>query len=313
MVCARFRRARQLSRHPSPALLLVTAALCVVAAPSRSAAVEAPPPRVTLIGDSIATAIQYDPDARAQLSQGIDLRLELAPCRRVAQSSCPYNGSRPPTLVDLAGSLAGALGNTVIVAVGYNDFETAYAGNIEDALTALARAGVTRVLWTTLRAERHPYVTMNDAIQAAETKHPELTVVDWNVYSRSHPDWFQSDGLHLNGAGANAMATLFHQALVDLGIPLPPPPPAAKVTIVSSTLPRGHLGRRYAKTLLARGGTRPYRWGPAVGRLPLGLHLLGDGRVAGVPKAVGAFRPTVRVTDAQGLTATRRITLRIAG
>jgi len=71
------------------------------------------------------------------------------------------------------------------------------------------------VWWLTLRAAHHGYVNMNDDIEAAAKQHPELTVVDWNVYSRSHPDWFQDDGLHLLHSGADAMATLIHQTLLD--------------------------------------------------------------------------------------------------
>ena len=40
-------------------------------------------------------------------------------------------------------------------------------------------------------------------------------MIDWNVYSRSHPEWFQNDGLHLLAPGSEAMAVLIHQQLVD--------------------------------------------------------------------------------------------------
>src|ERR1700694_926610 len=192
------------------------ACVCVVhAASARPGAV----PHVTVISDSVADAIASTPEARSLLAQGIDLELELAPCRRVAQASCPDKGGRSPTVIDLVHTLGSQLGSTVVIAVGYNDFEAAYAGNIEDALAALGRAGVTRVLWLTLRANRQSYVAMNDDIGATAARHPEMTVVDWNLYSRSRPDWFQLDGLHLNSAGAKAMAMLIHQALSDLGIP----------------------------------------------------------------------------------------------
>jgi len=295
------------------ALASAAAALLTPTAPARTTAV-VPPPRVTLIGDSIAAAIAYVQDARSVLGQGVDLRLEVTPCRRLAQESCPYGGQRPPTAIDLVHSLGDALGQTVIVAVGYNDFEAAYAGNIEDTLDALGAAHVTRVIWPTLRAERHSYLDMNDDIRAAAAKHPEMTVADWNVYSRSHPDWFQPDGLHLTADGATAMATLLHDTLADLGIPAaapPPPPPPSRVAIVSSELRAGHVGRAYAATLVARGGTKPYRWRRMLGRLPGGLRLLAAGRLAGVPRAGGTFAPVVRVTDAHGISATRRLTLRI--
>ena len=45
-----------------------------------------------------------------------------------------------------------------------------------------------------------------------------LVSADWNLYSRSHPDWLQEDGIHLT-AGVGSMATLFGRALVDVDIP----------------------------------------------------------------------------------------------
>jgi lysophospholipase L1-like esterase len=100
--------------------------------------------------------------------------------------------------------------------VGYNDYETTFAHDAKQVLTALHRAGVREVLWLTLRATHHPYVTMNDALHELAKTTPWLTVVDWNRYSRSHPDWFKDDGLHLTHAGAIAMARLLHRTLAAL-------------------------------------------------------------------------------------------------
>src|SRR5581483_8997709 len=165
---------------------------------------------VTVIGDSVADAISLSSSATAILAQGISLDLEVAPCRRVEGAGCPYDGVRPPSAIDLITSLGPKLGPNVVIAVGYNDFEDQYAGEIQDALAALKAAGVKHVWWLTMRAARHPYLTMNADIGAAAQESPQLTVVDWNVYSRSHPSWFRSDGIHLENAGAVAMATLIH-------------------------------------------------------------------------------------------------------
>jgi hypothetical protein len=315
-----FRRGlgRRVRRHPLlvPALAtVVVAAVAGVVHPARAGAARSsalPKPRVTLIGDSVASSISYDKDAQAILGQGIDLQLQLAPCRRVGQSSCPYGGVRPPTVVDLVPTLGQALGANVIVAVGYNDFESAYAGNIDDALSELRQAGVTRVLWATLREERDQYVSMNDDIRAAAARHPEMTVVDWNLYSRSHPDWFQADGLHLVAAGTEAMATLFHKALVDLGIPVTPPnAPFPVVTIPTVRLPVATAGKPYAVRLSASGGKRPLRWSRVGGTFPTGLNLRSDGRIRGVPRKVGTFRALIKVTDATGSWSTARYVLRV--
>lgn len=286
---------------------------CVVHAASgqRGAAL----PHVTVISDSVADTIAFTPEARSLLAQGIELELELAPCRRLAQESCPYNGVRPPTVIELVQTLGSHLGPTVVVAVGYNDFQDAYAGNIEDALAALRTAGVTRVLWLTLRADRHSYLSMNDDIRAAAARHPEMTVVDWNLYSRSHPDWFQLDGLHLNGTGAKAMATLIHQELSDLGIPAVsvslPAPTQKTLAIAPAKLVNGRVGKRYGARLIAHGGTQPYRWSLVDGALPRGLQLTGDGRIVGVPGSPGRFTIIVRASDSRHTSATRHIALRI--
>jgi Putative Ig domain len=192
------------------------------------------------------------------------------------------------------------------VSVGYNDFEDQYAGNIEDALRALKSAGVKHVWWLTLRAAHHPYVNMNADIEAAAARHPEVTVIDWNVYSRSHPTWFQDDGLHLLGPGAEAMAGLIHKTLLDDGIAARP------VRVRTTTLPVAHRGRLYRARLAAASGVAPYRWS-LLERAPKGIHLEANGVVTGKPLAKpGRYTFDVRVRDGAATTATRRLTLRVA-
>jgi Putative Ig domain len=260
---------------------------------------------VTLIGDSVADAIPGDNQAVATLRQGIDLDLEVEPCRRVDQESCPNGNVRPPNVVQLAQMMGSKLGPNVVVSVGYNDFEDQYAQNIENALAAFKAAGVKHVWWLTLRAAHHPYINMNDDIQAAATQHPELSVIDWNVYSRSHPDWFQADGLHLLGPGAEAMAGLIHKTLLDDGVASKP------VQVATTALPTARIGRSYAAKLGAAQGLAPFRWS-LLERAPKGLHLEADGRIMGRPRArPGTYVLNVRVTDSAGSFATRRLTLRI--
>ena len=125
---------------------------------------------VTLIGDSVATAIPGDTDAMRVLRQGSDLDLEVAPCRRLVDPSCPPN---PPTVVDVIKRLGAAVGPTVVIAVGYNDFEDHYASEIDDTLAALDAASVKRIFWLTMRAAHHPYINMNDEIVAAAASRSE--------------------------------------------------------------------------------------------------------------------------------------------
>jgi hypothetical protein len=259
---------------------------------------------VTLIGDSVADAIPGDSSAVRILNQGIDLDLEVEACRRLVDQSCPPN---PLTTVQVIKKLGPAIGPTVVIAVGYNDFADHYAGEIDDTLAALDAAGVKNIFWLTLRAAHHPYINMNDEINAAAAKHPGMSVIDWNVYSRSHLDWFQDDGIHLLAPGSEAMAGLIHDKLVAAGIAVPP------VQVKTVTLPVASRKKQYSARLTAASGRAPYLWSLA-GRLPAGLHLRSTGMISGTPRTIdkrGVFTFTVRVKDAVGQTDSRKLLLRL--
>ena len=287
--------------------LLRLVPVCAALAVGVSGAAGGALPRVTLIGDSVSYAIALDPGATAILRNGVDLQLQAQPCRRLEAVSCPEdNGTVPPTALALINSLGHALGSTVVMAVGYNDPEDMYASELTDVLAALHQQGVQHILLVTLRAARHPYVTMNGDIRNAAAADPSVTVVDWNVYSRSHPEWFQADGIHLGGDGAQAMASLIHKWLVHLRIA-----PAA-LAVGTQTLPAAHAARRYSTLLAAVGGTPPYRW--AAVSLPAGLTLTPAGMLAGKSGPhPGVLHLTVRGTDASGARAARALVLHVLG
>lgn len=306
------RYARTMSVRAVALAAVVLAALGLVAGAQGASA--APPVRVTVFGDSAATAMAYDPDAKRTLGRGIDLRLEVAACRRLGDTSCPYDGVRPPNVIDRATALGSEMGSVVVVNVGYNDFEANYADNIEQALAVFRKAGVEHVVWLTLRAERQSYLSMNGMITAAAQKHPEMTVVDWNAQARNNPAWLQPDGIHLTPLGAEGMAALVNDALVQLGVaPKPLAPPARKLlAITSRSLPLGHLGRVYAARLQAVGGTAPYRWLRSGGSIAPGVRLTTSGRLTGVPKRTGSYRLRAKVVDRAGAVRVRQVLLRIA-
>jgi hypothetical protein len=299
-------------RGVTSAVVALVAALGLVAGAQGNGA--APPARVTVFGDSAATAMAYDPDAKRILARGIDLRLEVAACRRLGDTSCPYDGVRPPNVIDRATALGPEMGSVVVVIVGYNDFEANYADNIEQALAAFRKGGVEHVVWLTLRAERQSYLSMNGMIAAAAQKHAEMTVVDWNAQARNNPAWLQPDGIHLTPSGAEGMAALVNGALVQLGVaPKPVAPQARKLlAIASRALPLGHLGKAYAARLKAVGGTAPYRWVRTGGSLAPGLRLTTTGRLTGVPKRTGSYRLRAKVVDRAGAVRVRLLLLRIA-
>ena len=161
-----------------------------------------------MFGDSIADSLNYVPEAQELLGEGVDLRLELTPCRRLVPVGCVYRGTRPPSVLDIVkSSTLAQLGNIVIVAVGYNDPANNYETDMAQVAGALVERGVGHVVWVTLRAEKDDYRQINEIIKARAPRWPELRVADWEAWSRGK-DWFNPDGLHLNADGAVGLATL---------------------------------------------------------------------------------------------------------
>jgi len=196
-------------------------ACAVLIAASPGTPATGPPPKVTVIGDSVLTSILWYHEPLTVIQENLDVRMEVAVCRRLTGTSCPFESTTAPTLVQLVRAKGTSLGPTVLVVMGYNDSERTFAASVEASIGALLRARVRRILWATLREVRHPYVRMNETLAAAARRHPEVRLVDWNRYSRSHPEWFQSDGLHLLPAGGVALATFLHAAILKaLSVPL---------------------------------------------------------------------------------------------
>jgi hypothetical protein len=284
---------------------IAVVALATVASVSAGAGAQSDvPPRVTLIGDSVATPISWYAEARRSLGESVDLRLEVGVCMRLTGRSCPFERRRAPTLVERVEALGSRLGPTVVVVAGYNEFERSFAASVASSVDALLRAGVRHIIWATLRAVRHPYLTMNAELWAAAAVHPELSIADWNAYARSHPEWFQNDGIHLTRLGGVALAGLLRSRLA---------PTEAGPTIVrpAATLPPAAVGTRYATRLVASAGTPPYRWSIVWGSPPAGLHLAPTGRLFGTPRKPGRFPFVLRVQDASAEVGLRRTELSV--
>jgi hypothetical protein len=190
-------------RRLAAALSVVVAA--VVLAGSASAAGSARP-RVTLFGDSVAAALAYPGKARKTLSKGLDLRIDAKVCRRLAEAGCPYRGDRPASVLSLVEKPGQALGDVVVIDVGYNDDPEAYGTDIDRVMQALTRQGVATVIWVTMQERRPQYRTTNAAIQSAARRWPQIRVADWDDASRARGAWFVDDGLHLSSAGALGLA-----------------------------------------------------------------------------------------------------------
>jgi hypothetical protein len=195
-------------------------ALCCGLA-SAAAVAKRPLQHVTIFGDSVIAALNWDPLARQVLERGNRLTLDLSPCGRLTLPGCIT--PPPPSVFKEVERLGHRIGPTAVVLVGYNDDPHVYAAGIGKVLKAMHRRGVTHVLWLTLRGVYEQYRLINEVIHGASARFRWMTVLDWNAYSRNHPSWFATDGIHLSAPGGVQLAIYIHRALKQLGLtgPLP--------------------------------------------------------------------------------------------
>jgi hypothetical protein len=86
------------------------------------------------------------------------------------------------------------------------------------------------------------------------------------------------------------------------------------LNIVTTSLPDGVSNSSYFDTLMAKGGTAPYRWFVSSGSIPFNLSLDSiSGIISGVPVDTGTFNFTVQVKDASApqKSDTQVLTLRV--
>jgi hypothetical protein len=77
----------------------------------------------------------------------------------------------------------------------------------------------------------------------------------------------------------------------------PGPGGGGPVSIATSSVNEGVVGRSYSVTLTASGGTPPYRWMLAGGTLPSGLNFSANGTITGVPNSAGSSNFAIQVID----------------
>lgn len=107
------------------------------------------------------------------------------------------------------------------------------------------------------------------------------------------------DGYPTNDAGANN-----YWIDVEVG-PLAP-------QITTTSLPGANQGDAYRQTLAGTGGATPYAWSVSSGVLPDGLSLSSGGVISGTPTTLGSSSFTVKLTDADGQTATQPLSITVS-
>src|SRR3954468_1678647 len=165
---------------------MLAAVLLVVATVAASASERAAPapPKVTIPGDSVLTAVEWNEAPLATLQHGFDTDMDIAVCRRIVAPSCPYEGGRVPTLMDVINAMGVRLGPTVLVEVGYNDELATFSQDVDGAVQAMLHAGVQHILWANFPATSDQWVDMDQALGEVAAHYGQMTIVDWNGFSR---------------------------------------------------------------------------------------------------------------------------------
>jgi lysophospholipase L1-like esterase len=188
---------------------LMVAALALVAGPTPGAAMgtdrtgAALPPdrptRVLVLGDSVMKG------ADAVYASKLPGR-EVVVNTEVSRST----GASAEVLSSL-----GADWDVVAVLLGHNDGGSpgAYQPAVRRILDQLR--DVPRVAWLTIHEVRPYYPGVNQYVAGLQDEYPNLRIADWNAIAAANPGALAGDGLHLNGQGANLMADLVAQQVIE--------------------------------------------------------------------------------------------------
>jgi hypothetical protein len=139
------------------------------------------------------------------------LALEAESCQRIVVRSCRGRfGYVPPTTIQQMQARSGRLGEAIVIMAGYDDVNI--TSGIDAVMAEANRQGVPHVIWLTYRSNvnyilpggaraRTLYSGHNAVLRQRASVYPTLHVADWDGYSAFQPQWFASDGIHINPTG----------------------------------------------------------------------------------------------------------------
>lgn len=207
------------------ALGAVLASLSVV--PAARAQAPAAPLRVSMYGDSVLLGAKEELLAAFSDQQAT---VDAAEDRSLLGATSILQAAGP------------ALGDVVVLDFGYNDSSdpTVFRGRIDAAMAAMA--GVRHVIWVNQHDWGPGRADMNAELAAAQSRYPNLDVVDWNTEVAAHPDYVYADQIHLTPAGQPAFAALVRQHF-DAWIRSLTPTTTSPSTTAPSTTGAPHAAR----------------------------------------------------------------------
>lgn len=105
----------------------------------------------------------------------------------------------------------GELGEVVVIHLGTNG---AFSGGTWDEVMN-ELSDVDRVIVLTAFVPRRWQSTVNAAIASGIERWPQVETIDYNSFGNAHPEYYNADGVHLNGTGQAAYAELIYEALAE--------------------------------------------------------------------------------------------------
>jgi len=166
------------------------------------------------IGDSVGRSVtQLNGLPFPVLTEGV-----FGPVRYDSLDSRRTQGGSIPDGVTAAGQVAFGT-DVVVVELGYNDDPTRMPGRIDAVMEALRARDVGRVVWVTVseRRESIDFAATNQAIRGAESRWPELEVIDWHAASSgASADRWYSDDVHLTATGRAEFALFLRDEIIDV-------------------------------------------------------------------------------------------------
>ena len=156
---------------------------------------------VLLIGDQVMLG------AQSAIEQAIpEAHVDAALARQFGQAISVLDAAKR----------RGALPPTIIIHLGDNGPSE---GDVFDQITKQFKAIIdtvgskSEVYFVTLKLPRQWEVNVNSALYSEAGRWPNVHVLAWHDFSRSHPDWFFNDGFHLTPVGQAAYAAFLRDAI----------------------------------------------------------------------------------------------------
>ncbi|MBR4455103.1 MAG: hypothetical protein IKS32_02645 [Solobacterium sp.] len=124
----------------------------------------------------------------------------------------------------------GTLGNPVVIGIGTN-------GPLPEDLCRriVDQCGDRQIFWLTTTNNAQFFNT--DTIQTIGSEFDNVTVLDWDAFSASNPDFFYSDGIHLTPQGQEAYTEFIRYGITERLFELLPEVPNEQIFFIGD----GHL------------------------------------------------------------------------